>query len=282
MLSMPARSAGVLAAFCTWFGCARLPEQKAELPLRPAQMSPDTFVIEVFFVRCPPGDERLHGALWNEVDEQRIPAEVRQHLWSNGFRAGMVYGQIPVALSQLLELADKPPPTDEPVETELSELEAKPTVMRRHLQTRPGRRNEVVASSVYESLPVLVADDGEVRGRTYRQAQGVLALKAVPQPDGRVGLSLVPELHHEHARQRWVGRQGVLQMETGRPRHTFDRMGFSAKFLPGDMLVLTSLPDRPGSLGHHFFTTTEGEPGQKLLVVRLAQTQHDGAIRAAH
>ncbi len=279
---MPARGAGLLAAFGALLGCARLPEQKAELPLRPAQMSPDSVVVEVFFVRCPPGDERLNCALWTEVDEQQIPAEVRQHLWSNGFRAGLVYGQVPVVLSELLELADKPPPTDDPVENELSELEAKPTVMRRHLQTRPGRRNEIVASSVYDSLPVLIAEDGEVRGRTYRQAQGVLALKAVPQPDGRVGLSLVPELHYEQPRQRWVGRQGILQMETGRPRHTFDEMELSAKALPGDMLVLTSLADRPGSLGHHFFTTTEGGPAQKLLVIRLAQTQHDGAIRAAH
>ncbi len=273
------RGTGLLAAVCVLVGCTRLPKQTAELALQPAQMSPDSVVIEVFFVRCPPGDPRLNAELWNEVDEQQVPAEVRQRLWANGFRAGLVYGQVPVALSQLLDLADKPAPTDEAVESELNELEAVPTVMRRHLQTRPGQRNEIVASSVYEALPVLIAGEGEVRGRTYRQAQGVLALKTAPQPDGRVRVSLVPELHHEQARQRWVGRQGMLQMETGRPREAFDDMALAARFLPGDMLVLTSLPDRPGSLGHHFFTTTEGEPGQKLLVVRLAQTQHDGAIR---
>ncbi len=276
---MLARSAGLLAASCALFGCARLPEQKAELPLQPAQMSPDSVVIEVFFVRCPPGDQRLNCELWNEVDEQQVPAAVRQRLWANGFRAGLVYGQIPIALSRLLDLADKPPPNDEAVENELSELNAEPMVMRRHLQTRPGQRNEIVASSVYETLPVLIAEEGEVGGRTYRQAQGLLALRAVPQPDGRVNIRLVPELHHEQARPRWVGREGVLQMEASRPRHAFDDMALSAQVMPGDMLVLTSLPDRPGSLGHHFFTTSEGEPSQKLLVVRLAQTQHDGAIR---
>ncbi len=276
---MLVRGPAMLVAFCALLGCTRLPKQKAELPLKPAQMSPDSVVIEVFFVRCPPGDPRLNCELWDEVDEQQVPAEVRQRLWANGFRAGLVYGQIPVALSQLLELADKPAPNDETVENELNELEAVPTVMRRHLQARPAQRNEIVASSVYESLPVLVAKEGEVRGQTYRQAQGILALKAVPQPDGRVRLNLVPELHHEQARQRWIGRQGMLQMETGRPRHSFDDLTLTAKLLPGDMLVLTSLPDRPGSLGHHFFTTSEGEPGQKLLVVRLAQTQHDGAVR---
>ncbi len=44
------------------------------------------------------------------------------------------------------------------------------------------------------------------------------------------------------------------------------------------MLVLSSLSNRPGSLGHHFFTEkqNEGRLEQKLLIIRLAQTQHDG------
>jgi hypothetical protein len=279
MLSMLARSAGLWAAFCAVLGCSRLPEQKGELLLQPAQMSADSVVIEVFFVRCPPGDKRLNCELWNEVDEQQVPAEVRERLWANGFRAGLVYGQLPVALSQLLELGGKPAPNDGVVENDFSTFEPEPTVMRRHIQARPARRNEIIASSVYDSLPVLISENGEVRGGTYRQAQGVLALKTFPQSDGSVRLSLVPELHHEQARQRWVGRQGMLQMDTSRPRRSFDDMALSARLMPGDMLVFTSLPDRPGSLGHHFFTTSEGESSQKLLVVRLAQTQHDGAIR---
>lgn len=279
MLSMLVRGLGFLAALCALGGCTQLPEQRAELPLLPPQMSSDSVVIEVFFVRCTPGDKRLNCELWEEVDEQHFPAEVRERLITNGFRAGLVYGQVPVALSQLLELAGKSAPQEGMAENELTTLEAEPTVMRRHIQARPAQRNEIVASPVYDSLPVLVAEQGDVRGRTYRQAQGMLALKASPEPDGRVEFTLVPELHHEQARQRWVGRQGMLQMEAQRPRHTFDEMRLSAKLMPGDMLVFTSLPDRPGSLGHHFFTTSEGEPAQKLLVVRLAQTQHDGVIR---
>ena len=43
------------------------------------------------------------------------------------------------------------------------------------------------------------------------------------------------------------------------------------------MLVLTALPDRPGSVGNYFFTDdSSGQPEQKLLLIRLAQTQHDG------
>jgi hypothetical protein len=43
------------------------------------------------------------------------------------------------------------------------------------------------------------------------------------------------------------------------------------------MLILGSLPSRSGSLGHHFFTKeNNGRLEQKLLIVRLSQTQHDG------
>ncbi len=45
------------------------------------------------------------------------------------------------------------------------------------------------------------------------------------------------------------------------------------------MVILSSLPNRPGSLGHYFFT--EGEDNhveQKILVLRLSQTQHDDLV----
>jgi hypothetical protein len=41
-------------------------------------------------------------------------------------------------------------------------------------------------------------------------------------------------------------------------------------------MVLSSLPSRPGSLGHYFFTENEEHLEQKVLVIRLTQTQHDG------
>ena len=42
------------------------------------------------------------------------------------------------------------------------------------------------------------------------------------------------------------------------------------------MLIVSSLPNRPGSLGHYFLTTNDGRLEQRLLIVRLSQTQHDG------
>jgi len=66
-----------------------------------------------------------------------------------------------------------------------------------------------------------------------------------------------------------------MRLKTARPRRTFDEMGISATLSPGSMLVLGSLANRPGSLGHHFFTEETDQLEQKLLLVRLSQTQHD-------
>ena len=264
-------------------GCAPLRQGPSESLLKKAQMSPDSFGLEIFFIRFPFGDAEANGQLWNETDEQHFSAEIRQQLAQNGFRVGILSGQIPVALSKLLELPEKSPPPGQPMEINSAGLESEPRVARRLLQLRSGRRGEVVVSGTYEQLPVLLRESGEICGQTYYQAQGLLALTPQPERDGRVRLTLIPELHHGQPRQQWVGGegadQGLLRLQAGRPRRIFDAMTVVATLAPGDMLLMSSLPNRPGSLGHHFFTCGETQRReQKLLVIRLAQTQHNDLL----
>jgi len=123
---------------------------------------------------------------------------------------------------------------------------------------------------------VLVRESDRLGGRSYAKAQGALGIAAHPQPDGRVRLDLVPELHYGEAGQRFVGDQGVFRLDTRRPRRDFGDLAFSATLAAGDMLIVSCLPNRPGSLGHYFFThECDGKAEQKLLVIRVSQTQHD-------
>ena len=69
--------------------------------------------------------------------------------------------------------------------------------------------------------------------------------------------------------------QGVFRLTTSRPRQQFDELAISATLSPGSMLLLSGLPHCPGRLGYHFFTEQGGHLEQKLLLIRLAQTQHD-------
>jgi hypothetical protein len=265
------------AALLAPAGCVN-PWQVAERGrslLKPAQMSPDSVVLDVFFVRFPFGDAEANETLWQEVDEQQIPAEVRTRLARNGFRAGAIGNQLPVALSKLLELKDKPVPNGGANQINLSELGSEPRVDRRHMSLRAAARGQIIASDTYGELTVLMPEADGLCGQTYVQAQGMFAVTAVPQPDGRVRLDLLPELHHNQPKQRWIGDQGTLRLDMARPKRAFDTLALSATLSPGNILLMTSLPNRPGSLGHHFFTCNKGQQEQKLLVIRLAQTQHN-------
>ena len=266
----------LLSALAVVAGC-QVPLIEGNSPVKPAGMSPGSVALDVFFVRFPFGDREANEALWQEVDEQHFPPQLRHKLAENGFRVGLIGGQPPMTLSKLMELKDKPTPTGQPAQVDLAEVDDRPSVMRRHLQIRPGRPGEIVASPEYEQMPVLIRESGQLAGQTYTNAQARLTVRTFPQSDGRVLLELVPELRHDQARQRWVGgNQGMFRLEAGQPSRAFKEMKISATLAPGSMLLLSSLPSRPASLGHRFFTENDGQLEQKLLVVRLAQTQHDG------
>jgi hypothetical protein len=260
-------------------GCAAPVMHNGTSPLRPVQMSPDSVALDIFFVRFPFGDPTINGELWNEIDEQPFGPELRERLAQNGFRIGVVGGHIPVELSKLMALSDACSAGDEPGGRKLSDLDSEPQATQRRLQLPAGRRSEILASSVYEQLPVLVSKSGRISCATYRQAQGVFELKSLPQPDGRVRLTLVPELHHDQPRRDWdFDSQGILHLASGRPKAIYNDLAMAAELAPGAMLVVSSLPSRTGSLGHHFFTDGSGRTQQKLLIVRLSQTQHDGLL----
>jgi hypothetical protein len=143
------RQVVLLLAMLVTAGC-NTPLHKAKSPLMPTQMSPDSVVLDIFFVRYPFGDSAVNNKLWEEIDEQHFSPELRERLARNGFRVGLVTGQMPMELSKLLELSDKPAPTGVAVaETKVDDLESQPRVMRQHLQLRAGHRSEVIASGVY-------------------------------------------------------------------------------------------------------------------------------------
>jgi hypothetical protein len=280
---MPSRLKKIISALLALLaitGCTK-PLLKNKSPLAPARMSSDSCVLDIFFVRVPFGDPKVNDKLWQELDEQHFPADLRTRLIRNGFRVGVVEGQIPIALSNLLELTDKPPPTNEAPNANLSDLAAKPKVVRQHMQIRSGQPSGIIASGIYDQLPVLLCESDRLSGETYNQAQGIFNVKTFPLPDGCVRIDMAPEVQYGQARQHWVADQGMMLLDSGKPKRSFDELAVSAVLSPGGMLVMTSLPNRSGSLGHHFFTENNGLKEQKLLVVRLSQTQHDGLFDAA-
>jgi hypothetical protein len=265
---------GILTCFVGVAGCSFIDMHAAaenRSPLTVATPSADSVSLEIYFAKAPLGNNTINGTLWNEIDEQRLPAETRRRLARCGIRAGVVGSHVPEALAKLLSLTDKPKPaTDEPTPVG---AEDDPNVTKRLLQTRNGKRNEVVCSGTYDRLPLLQLEEEQIGGKTYQHADGRFALKSFAQVPCGVELDLVPEVHHGEQQPRWVGADGVLRLDPGKPREVFENLRMRVSLVPGEMLVMTNLPDHPGSLGHYFFTQPTSErTSQKLLVIRVAGT----------
>jgi hypothetical protein len=239
-------------------------------------MSADSVVLDIFFVRVPSGDPQLNQELWAEADEQQLPADLRLRLADNGIRAGVLGSQISPALERLVA---EPPTKPKEDPSELTQFDAEPRVMQRHLQLRSGMPGEIIARTTAENFALLESQDGQVVGQTYTKGQGIFQVKTFPQPDGRVRIELAPELHHDEPKIEYVDHAGAWLHDVRRPRRLFPELKIEATVAPGEMIVLTSLHDQDGTLGHHCFAeTTSRGVSQKLLIVRLSQTQHVGQL----
>ncbi len=247
-------------------------------PLRPAKSSPDSVQMEVIWARCSLTDSEINDSVWAEIDETQVAPAVQRALARNGFRVGVITGTPPNAIARVLNMSQAEPPSNKSeaglVQTLDLVSEAKIHGNRRSL--RRGERMEIRASENMTSMPLLVCRGRELGGRTFRDAQAIYALKIDPQPDQTVKVELTPEIHFGPSLLRWSsGEDGldvVLRQLPMREREVFESMRMEVRLAPGEMLMLTGLPDsdsRPG----YYFHTAESANGreQKIVLIRLAQ-----------
>lgn len=258
-------------------GCLRAFDTKpsGESPLAPLVVAPTSVMLDIVFLHYAENDDVLDRQLWERVDEQQIPMELRTRLQANGFRVGVLGTQLPPELEQRMRLTDKPQTTETQVTA--SEIDTDSPVRQRSLQVQPGRRTNILCLGEQQKMPELSllvrGANGEVTGKTYRKVSGLFVTRAYPEGDGRARIELVPELEHGDPQRRYDPSEGMLRVDFGPAKETLDSLKIEATLSPGQMIVVASLPDRTGTVGRHFFTTTNGEKKrQKLLMVRLART----------
>jgi hypothetical protein len=211
--------------------------------------------------------------LWSEVDEQPLPADLRQRLAQNGLRAGIVGPHVPDALAELLKVTDERISTEE---RSLVPLDTEPGITLRVLQPRPGKRHDLNVSETFDQMSLLRCTEGQVAGKTYYKAVGRLTLRVFPEANTRVRLELMPELHHGEFTNHVSGGNGVLMWKQDRQREIFSDLKLTVTLSPGQMFLITCQSDKPSSIGHYFFAQTgEDKPMQTLCVIRLAQAGPD-------
>jgi hypothetical protein len=259
----------VLAAGCQVFDKA--PEAALDKLLQPATTSPDSVTLEIFHARIPLDKDGKADAIWEHIDEQRFDADLRRQLIANGLRVGVVGGSPPEALSDLLALE-----SDAPEASATRVIDGQSAVPRVTRQVKQlNRRDEMTiqASEVRDQAHVLLSDAGAVGGKTYEQVQGVYILQAESIPGQRVKVRITPELHHGELRNRRVGSdQGIFLSTVSREREVFERLTLQTELTPGDLLILSCLPDAKSSLGGVFHTASAGgQEDRKLIVLRLLE-----------
>jgi hypothetical protein len=290
----------VLAIVC-WLatcsaGCARL-RAHGKSPLSPLASSTECVQIEKYSVRYDYGDPSLNDEMWAEIDEQFLPVELRARLAANGFRAGVIGANFPVALMQVLQANPAPatPDIGEEDEPDLNSVsQPKPVdllneakVRRGFLQNRAGHTSRILSLGERARIPqlaVLMHDDrGHVTGRTYEKVLGLFSLVSQPERDGRVRLELEPELEYGEPQQRYTASDGMFRFEYRPESRVFEELKITAQLAPGQTLILAGRADMPGSLGNHYFTErSTGQPTeQKLLLFRLMHSPGDESFRSS-
>jgi len=235
-------------------------------------MSPDSVILEIAFVRLAPKQDQLDEEFWADVDEQHIETEVRRRLNQNGIRCGLLGSNLPAGLSKLLQSSSNATAGD--FQQQDSKTDSV-SVKNRRLQSRAGRRGEIVTSTHNDKIDSLLVIDGELTGRSYPQGQCKLAIITLPQGDGHVRLMLTPEIHFGSVEQRWGAEEGAFRYEVGRQREVFQMLNIPATLSPGQTLMISCTSQCKGLGSQFFMEKTNGEPHKKLLLIRLAQTQYD-------
>jgi len=257
-------------------GCTFVEPQAASKPLlAPLAVSPDTTTLEVFSAPAPLTDPEF-AELWELVDEQPLPADLRRRLAANGIRAGLVGPSVPTPLAAVLKVTDRRVEDDE---RQLVSMDPDGGVVLRVLHAHSGKRTELAIPGVRDRLTLLEAINGEIHGKTYHQAECRIALRAFPESDGSVRVQLTPELHSGEFKSRFRGSDGVLMYTQEREKKIFTELMLEPALAPGQMLLVTRRPDQPSTAGWHFFTNPTGEKPQAVLwVFRAARAAADPAF----
>ena len=247
-------------------------------PLTPLVADPGHTRLEVFFVRLPSGEARSADNLWQEVDEQSLPAEDRRRLSRNGFRAGVIGTRLPAAVSEAL--AHATPPAG-PGQLPPAESEEQIGATRHQIFLRAGQHGELVASGVQAQFHVLELKEGRPQGRTFEDGQAQFTVASEPLGDGRVRLELTPEIHYGPFQQRYAPGDGTFRFDSSRKKKVLADLKLQATLSPGEVLLISGRADQPGSLGDRFFRESDGAaPRPRLLMLRVSPASSDPAFNA--
>lgn len=238
--------------------------------LKAARTSPDAVTLSIYWLRLPHTSDGADGGLWDHVQEDRLPVELRKRLADNGLRAGVV-GVVPPDL--LLRLLD-PEGDAELDQSGVGELR-KTGVSQRTRQLRSGQELSLNASPVIDHAKLSIVKGDETTHMELGQLQGVYVLEAARADDDLAWVSLLPTVQHGDPHLSFTQDDtGVIGYgATTRDTEAFPDLAVAADLAAGEMLLVTNLPGSASQLGGLFHTPpTDTGCERKAILVRVAAT----------
>ena len=236
-------------------------------------MADDGMQLEVISVRFPTGDPDFNTELWNKIDEQQLPLGLRRDLADNGLRVGVLYGELPPVIAQQLAAAES---TGRPaLPRPLLDWSIPPRSAGRKCSCTPAGTAKSSRPAFTRNCRFGCMKTDNSAAAPIRKPRELIDAQVQALGDHRIKLHLTPELQYGEPLQQFVVEDGVLRPQTAKPKRVFDRLAFDTALAQDQMLLVTCLPDRTGTLGYNFFTEQrDGQPQQKLVVIRLAESRY--------
>jgi len=248
--------------------------------MKPVALAESGVVIDVYVIRIPYDRHELLERFWNDVEESEIPIAIRNDLYKNGLRQGMLPSKIPVSFERLLELKDIPPqrPFEQVI---LTGPAATGEPLHKSVNIKMMRKQSM-EFPIYEEgkmipkLNVLAMVDGQPTGKNYPNACGKIWISTDEQPDGSVLVKTIPEIHYGGVTSKYTSEASELKRTSYISKLQFDQLAVETKLLLGQWVVIGPETRQNTGFGRDIFSQGEGNPEQILMAIRLQQTSKDG------
>ncbi|MDR1494269.1 MAG: hypothetical protein LBT05_16360 [Planctomycetaceae bacterium] len=249
--------------------------QENKPTLAPLPLSETGVVLDIYKIRVPYNRRELLEELWNETEEKEIPLETRNELYKHGLRQGQIAVKIPVPLSRLLDLQNVVP--QRPFQI-VKNPATKEDLSKRYtaIAMMKNQPLEFLTCDPIDELPVLNLVDGNVAGRVYRNAKGVILVTTDEQPDGSVIMKTVPEIHFGDESSKYISEGGQYKPLFWQSKLSFDQLEVKTKLLLGQWVIIGPDSRSPGGFGKDILSRGNGDPEQIIIAIRLVQTHKEG------
>ncbi|MCH2180764.1 MAG: hypothetical protein MK108_02045 [Mariniblastus sp.] len=254
-------------------------EEAERIQLPANRMAKDSVTLEIAVGQLDLEQQEDLDQLWQEVDQQALPIDVRQRLDQNGFMVGLIASQPPAILDRLLQEKAVDTSGMEPWQIEFIERGNQTTVPRlilhQRVQNGLGENHCVPVSDTAPQASWVLKDGPRQTASAGEQARGYIRLRTYPTGDSGLRLVVTPEIRFGQPKARFGVAEGSFTYSARQSTQMLEELKFETQLKPGQTLVLGA-NRQLSDLGGFLFGPSAGAGfGQRLILVRLVHSQRD-------